>query len=432
MGFLGLTTPRRAELVRVEPTVTLPAVRRDASADGTADLGLGWPTPQLFGLFGVSVGSTGVPVSPVASLQIAAAYACASVLGNDIGKLPIRLKRRTEDGGLVVDKAHRLNRLLARPNGWQTPIEFWSYMGTCYALRRNAYAVIVRGPFGEPTALIPIHPDRISIMLSPRGWLFYNVSHPMIGDGLRLHQDDVLHLRGLSVDGGYLGLSPIAASPDVFGLAIAAQQHAATLFRNGAQVAGVLTNPQKLSPEAAARMAQSWRDVYSGVQNSHRTAVLEEGTKFERVALTSEDAQLLESRKFSVTEVCRMMGVPPHKVYDLSDAHYANFENANQDYIDNSLQPLFTQIEQRCALNLLFDDERDEYVFEADYRALLRGDRQSRYAAYGVGLDRGFLSINEVRAEEAMNPIEGGDAYRVRLDTGKLPTDPATDPGSTA
>ena len=421
---MGLFSPSRSRaLARVDPQVAPVPVRRDAqsAADGSADLGLGWPTPQLFGLFGVSIGNTGVPVSPIASLQISTAYSAASIFGNDIGKLPIRLKRRSENSGWVVDTAHPINRLLERPNGWQTPIEFWAYLGSCYALRRNAYAVIMRGAFGQPTALIPIHPDRVSVMLSPRGWLFYNVSHPAIGDGLMLHQDDMLHLRGMCVDGGYIGLSPIAASPDVFGLAIAAQQHAATLFRNGAQVAGVLTNPKSLSPEAAARMAQSWRDLYGGVQNSHKTAVLEEGTKFERVALTSTDAQLLESRKFSVIEVCRMIGVPPHKVYDLTDAHYSNIENVNQDYIDNSLQPPLTQIEQRCRLNLLFEDERADYVFEADFRALLRGDRQSRYAAYGVGLDRGFLSINEVRAEEGMNPIEGGDGYRIRLDTGALP-----------
>ena len=160
--------------------------------------------------------------------------------------------------------------------------------------------------------------------------------------------------------------------------------------------------------------------------------VLEEGVKFDKVAMTAEDAQLLESRKFSVTEVCRMIGVPPHKVFDLSDAHYANYENANQDYIDGTLQPIFTQVEQRCALNLLFEDERADHLFEVDYRALLRGDRASRYAAYGVGLDRGFLSINEVRAEEGMNPIDGGGSYRVRLDTDKLPGDAAPDAAGAA
>ncbi len=421
MGLFG--SGGRGELVRVEPTLARAVTVRDTvPAAGTADLTLGWATPQAIGLFGgAGISSTGAPVTPVAALSVATVYACASVLGNDIGKLPIVLKRRTADGDTVVDASHPVNQVLRRPNHWQTPIEFWSYLGSCYALRRNAYAVIVRGPFGQPEALIPISPDRVSVMLSPRGWLFYNISHPAIGDGLMIHQDDMLHIRGLSVDGGYLGVSPIAASPDVFGLAIAAQQHGATLFRNGAQIGGVLTAPNKLSPESAARMAQSWRDVYGGVQNSHKVAVLEEGTKYDKVAMTSADAQLLDSRKFSVTEVCRMIGVPPHKVFDLSDAHYANFENANQAYIDDTLAPVFTQIEQRCALNLLFEDERNEWLFATDYGALLRADQKTRYDAYGVGLDRGFLSINEVRAREGLPRVPGGDGYRVRLDTDKLP-----------
>ena len=417
---MGLLSRFRAQAaVPAQERVRLAPVRRDAGdcADGQVDFGLGWPSPQLFSLFGAAGSNTGVPVTHITALAVSTFYSCARILGNDIGKLPLKLKRRV-DGGLVVDTVHPLNRLLREPNGWQTPIEFWSYMASTLAIRGNAYAVIVRGLFGEPLRLIPVSPDRISVMLSPRGWLFYNVSHPAIGDGLMLHQADVLHIRGLSIDGGYLGVSPIAAAPDVFGLGIAAQQHAATVFRNGAALGGVLTAPNKLTPEAAARMGQNWKDTYAGVQNSHKVAVLEEGVKFEKIAMTSEDAQLLETRKYSAIEICRLVGVPPHKVYDLSDAHYANFENANQAYIDDSLQPICTQIEQRGERNLLFDDERELYCLEFDFRALLRGDRKSRYDAYSIGLQTGFLTINECRIDDGRNPIEGGDAFRVPLNTG--------------
>lgn len=411
---------RFPERMRREPVLSFPA---KSNAVAPTDFSMAWPSPNLMGLFGGWTGSTGIPVTPLTALQVSAVFGCIKAKSEDIGKLPLRVKRRLPTGGAVVDTQHPLNRLLERPNAWMLPMEFWSYLTVALELRGNAYAVIVRGKAGQPLSLIPINPDRVNVLLSPRGWLYYNISHPQLGDGLTLHADDVIHIRNLSIDGGYLGLSPIAVAQDTIGIALAAQQHAATLFRNGAQVGGVLTFPNKLSKEGAERIAQSWRDVHGGVQNSSKTAVLEEGGKFEKITLTSEEAQFLESRQFAVIDICRLFRVPPHKVFDLTEAHYANIESANQDYIDDALQPLITRFEQACGQKLLFDDERAEYFFEFDFSALLRGDQQSRFTAYKMALDGLFMTRNEVRIKEGLNPVPGGDEFVIPLNM--------SDPGGT-
>ncbi|GBR00515.1 phage portal protein [Acetobacter oeni] len=399
---------------RREPSLTFPHHQKSDSVAPT-DFSLAWPNPNMMGLFGGWTGSTGIPVTPLTALQVSTVYGCVKAKSEDIGKLPFRLRRRLPTGGAAVETRHPLCRLLEKPNRWMLPTEFWSYMTTAHEMRGNAYAVIVRGRAGQPVSLIPLNPDRVNVLLSPRGELYYNVSHPQLGDGLTLHGDDMLHIRNLSIDGGYLGLSPIAIAQDTIGIALAAQQHGATLFRNGVQVTGVLSSPNKLSTEAAQRMAQSWNDIYGGVQNSSKTAVLEEGTKFEKMSLTSEEAQFLETRQFAVVDICRLFRCPPHKVFDLSDAHYANIESANQDYIDDALQPLVTKYEQACGQKLLFDDERADLFFEFDFSALLRGDQATRFAAYQIGLNSLFMTRNEVRIKEGMNPVPGGDEFVIPL-----------------
>jgi HK97 family phage portal protein len=250
---------------------------REAVDQVVRDYSLAWPTPMLWGMFGGAGSSTGVPVTPLSALQASTVYMCVKRLAEDIAGLRFIVERLVPDHGWTADLDHPFNNLLVRPNRWMTSFEFWRYMVMSLELRGNAIAVIKRGWDGSPEELIPLNWDRVSVLLSPQGLLFYNISHPQIGFGVTFHQDDVLHVRGLTVDGGYLGMTPIAVAQDVVGLAIAAQQHGAVLFRQGAQVAKVLRHPGKLSKEAAERISQSWSGAYGGVQNAHKTAVLEEG-----------------------------------------------------------------------------------------------------------------------------------------------------------
>jgi phage portal protein BeeE len=188
-----------------------------------------------------------------------------------------------------------------------------------------------------------------------------------------MHRYNVMHLRTAISFDGYTGASPLAAAPDVFGLGIATQQHGAVLFRQGAQMNGVLRHPGKLNAEAKDFLRARWNERFGGVQQSHGTAVLDEGMTFEKLSMTNEDSQFLQSREFSVLEVCRMFSVPPHKVYDLSEAHYQNMEAGNLSYAS---------------------------------------DRKSRYSTDEIGIRSGRLTQNEARISDGRPPsVPDGNSF---------------------
>ncbi len=410
LSFLGFETktPPPPVVDRREPVVF-------AKADSFASAS--YPSWFSAGM-GALPSATGLPVTPFTALQATAVFSCVRCVAEDWAKLPVDVQRRRPGGrGWDVVQDHYLAKLMRAPNRWQVPVQFWSFVSTSLSLRGNAYVVIVRGPGGEPRALVPVSPDRVSVLLSPKGWLFYHVSHPLIGEGLTLHQDDMLHLRGFSLD-GYLGISPIMASPEAIGLILATQRHGATLFRQGAQIQGVLKAAKFLSPEAATRLGASWASTYGGVDNTSKTAVLEEGMSYEKIGMTSQESQFLEVRQFQSIEICSLYRVPPHKIARLENAHFSNIENQNQEYIDNTLLPPIRQAEELIVDKLLFADEKQNFRARWDFNALLRGDRKSRVDAGVAAVLNGLQSANEWRLSEGLLPYAGGDEYRVPLNTG--------------
>lgn len=416
---MGLLNTIASRLGYAPHTDVAPKVR-EAVDRVVRDYSLAWPTPMLWGLFGGSGSSTGIPITPLSSLQVATVYACVKRLAEDIAGLPFVVQRFRPDHGWAADPDHPFNNLLLKPNRWMTSFEFWRYMVMSLELRGNAIAVIKRGWDGSPEELIPLNWDRVSVLLSPQGLLFYNVSHPQIGFGITFHQDDVVHVRGMTVDGGYLGMTPIAVAQDVFGLALAAQQHGAVLFRQGAQISKALRHPAKLSPEAANRIAQSLENIHGGVQNAHKTLVLEEGMDISSLSMTNEESQFLETRGFSVTEVCRMFGVPPHKVYDLSKAAFSSLEQQDQAYVNESLKPRTTNIGQACDLKVFYSDEWGRVRLFVDYADLLKGDMKAQAEFFGSVVNNGLMNRNEARAKLGLPPVAGGDIFRQPANTAQL------------
>jgi HK97 family phage portal protein len=390
---------------------------RQAVDQVVRDYSLAWPSPLLAGAFGGGGSSTGIPVTPLSALQSATVQACVRAKSEDLAKLPVLVEKDVGKEDWQQDFDHPINNLLRAPNSWMTPFEFWRYMVMSIELRGNAFAVIKRGWNGSPEALIPLNWDRVSVLLSPQGQLFYNVSHPLIGFGLTFHQDDVIHLRNTTVDGGYLGLSPIMAAQDAVGLAIATQQHGAVLFRQGAQVPVVLKHPGKLTKEVSERIAQSWNNAYGGVQNAHKTAVLEEGMDAQQLTMTNEDSQFLQTRAFQVVDICRLFRVPPHKVYDLSKANFSTLEQQEQAYVNDTLDTLATNVQDGVNSRVFFEDERTRYRIRFDFSSLLRGDQKARADFYQSALLNGWMSVNEVRRKERMPPVPDGDQYRVPVNT---------------
>ena len=402
------------QVARVEPTVET----KDSAAVTSTLGGLGWPQPMLYAALGGYACNTGVPVTPFTALQAAAVYACIRSVSQDMAILKPFVRRCLPSGGYRRELQHPLNKLFRRPNRWQTRFEFVSYMITSLCLRGNSFVVVERDKDANPIELVPIAPDRATIMLTDDGELWYRINSRRLGMGILVPPDDMIHLKNISMD-GYVGVSPIAVAQDVIGLALATQQHGGVLFRQGGQIGGVISHPGKLSKEASDRVANSWRETHSGVQNAHKAAILEEGMTYEKIAITNEEAQFLETRRFQVTDICRLYGVPPHRLGELDKATLNNIEQQNQQYVDSALKPIADSIEQLFNHHLLFDDERSFLECKFDFDDMTRGDLLTRYQAYQVGTLNGWLSRNEVRARENMDPIEDGhgDDYRVPLNT---------------
>ena len=401
---------------------SVPETKDSAAVTSTLG-GLGWPQPMLYAALGGYASNTGVPVTPFTALQAAAVYACIRAISQDIATLTPFVRRRLIGGGYQRELQHPLNKLFRRPNRWQTWFEFIGFAVTSICLRGNAFVVVERDRDANPIELVPIAPDRATIMLTDDGELWYRINSRRLGYGLVVPPDDMIHIKNISMD-GYVGVSPIAVAQDVIGLALATQQHGGTLFRQGGQIGGVISHPGQLSKEASDRVANSWRETHAGVQNAHKVAILEEGMKFDKVAITNEEAQFLETRRFQVVDICRLYGVPPHRLGELDKATLNNIEQQNQQYLDSALRPTTRSIEQLFDHHLLFDDERSLLECKFDFDDMTRGDMLTRFQAYQIGTLNGWMNRNQVRARENMDPITDGtgDEYRVPLNTA-VPSD---------
>ena len=187
-------------------------------------------------------------------------------------------------------------------------------------LRGNAYAQIVGDRDGNISELIPLHPDRIEIKLSKRKRVQYHYKRPD-GSTRVFPWSHILHIRNHSLD-GVRGLSPIELSREAVGMSLSAEEYGARFFANDSTPGGVLVHPARLDEKVHKRMKESWQQAHSGTKNARQVAILEEGTKFEAIAISAKDAQFIEARQFQVEEIARVFNLPPHMLKDLRRATY--------------------------------------------------------------------------------------------------------------
>jgi HK97 family phage portal protein len=251
-----------------------------------------------------------------------------------------------------------------------------------------------------------MHPDKTLVEQDRLYRLKYTYS-PKDASPIHLDQGDVLHIRGLSID-GFTGVSLLTWAREVIGGALGQQEHGNRLWKNGANPGIALKHPGKLNDEAYRRLKESWDANYSGASNSAKTVIIEEGMSIERIAMTSEDAQFIESRKFSRSEIAGITRVPPHMIGDLERATFSNIEHQDLAFVKHSLRPWLVRWEQVILRDLI---RQPDLFVEFNIDGLARGDLKSRYEAYAIGRNWGWLSVNDIREKENMNPVEEGDEY---------------------
>lgn len=372
------------------------------------------PVDLAHALGGYSYDSySGVSVSDMRALQTSAVFGCIRVLSESIGMLPCTLYSNDENGNKQKATKEKLYNLLNfMPNSYMTPQEFWELLVACLCLRGNFYAYKVKA-LGEVVELLPLEPGCVTPELNNNWEPEYRVTFP---DGTQstLGQDDIWHVRIFTLD-GLVGLTPIGYARNSIGLNIATEQHGAALFKNGARPSGILKTEQELNDAAFERLRSDFSNNYEGNNASFKTMILEMGLDWKPITMTSEDAQFLETRKFGIQEICRIFRVPPHMVQDLDKATFSNIEHLGLSFVNYTLVPYLTRIEQRINIGLVSKKKHGKLYSKFNTGALLRGDMKSRFEAYATGINWGIYSPNDCRELEDLNRREGGDDYLTPL-----------------
>jgi len=388
--------------------------------------------PWLINAMGGGIGPTGVSVTPESAMRLSAVYACVRVIAEDIASLPLHVFRPLERGKDRATDVPAYALLHDSPNPLMTSFS-WREMTMAHVLlwgRGLAEIEFSRG--GEPIGLWPIAPWLVRPRLVTGGLeLEYQVTLP--GRTVTLPGWKVLDIPGMSFD-GLNALSVIGAAKNAIGLGMAAEEFGARFFGNASRPAGYLKIPAGVKTGDAKEVLRSWNDSNQGLNNAARTALLMSGAEWQKIGLTNDEAQFLETRKFQVTEIARMFRVPPHMVADLERATFSNIEHQALQYVVHTLRPWLVRIEQELKRKLFAGTD---LMAEFSVQGLLRGDIKARSEYYVRGRQWGWLSANDIREMENQNPIEGGDLYltpsnmqdAAKLD-GNQSGDPAADPNA--
>ena len=382
--------------------------------------------------------NTGRNVTAETAMQSTVVFACVKILSETVASLPLHIYRRLNPAGKEKATSHDLYKLLHdSPNPELTSFEFFEIMQSHLCLRGNAYAEKVYDNAGRLSELWPISPSRVTVARDkPSGQLRYTIRLPD-GGQVVYGADKIFHRKGLGGD-GVTGFSPIKMAKEAIGLSLATEEYGARFFGNGAKTGGVLEHPGKLSTTTAkGNIRKSFEEQHQGLSNAHRLLILEEGMKYHQVGLSQEDSQYLQTRNFQGLEICRIYNVPAIMVgLENKSSTYASAEQFFLSFVINTIRPWLVRWEQGIKKDL-FDPEDVEHFAEFLVAGMLRGDISSRYNAYAVGRNGGWLSADDIRELENMNPLPDGQGkvYLVPLnvvpatqvgkmnDKGKMPED---------
>ncbi|WCG23483.1 phage portal protein [Vagococcus lutrae] len=371
--------------------------------------------------------SSGKSVNEFTAMQMTAVYSCVRILAEAVAGLPLHLYKYTDTGGKEKAISHTLYFLLHdEPNPEMSSFVFRETLMTHLLLWGNAYAQIIRNGKGEVIALYPLMPNKMSVERDARGNLYYlytKTFEEMNGSEkttVALKAEDVLHIPGLGFD-GLVGYSPIAMAKNAVGLAMATEEYGAKFFANGAAPGGVLEHPGTIKDPQ--RVKDSWNKAYQGSSNAHRVAVLEEGMKYQQIAIAPDQAQFLETRKFQINEIARIFRVPPHMVGDLEKSSFSNIEQQSLEFVKYTLDPWVIRWEQAISRSLFTKSEKKAYFVKFNVDGLLRGDYASRMSGYATARQNGWMSANDIRELENLDRIPdelGGDLYLINGNMTKL------------
>ncbi|WP_234782512.1 phage portal protein [Sphingopyxis macrogoltabida] len=375
---------------------------------------MGLTDPRLYEVLS-GRSAAGETVTKESALGLSATWACVNLVAGTIGSLPINVYRPGADGLSIVAKDHALYSLLHdSPNADQTALDFWEFIAGSIELDGNGIAEKVF--LGDKlVALKALRADYVGRQRLASGAIEYRWTDE---DGTPRVETEkkVLHIRGFG--GGPLGgLATLSVCRNAFGSAQATDRAASAVFGNGATPSGILSTDKPLKADQRKEAEDLLTQKFAGALNAGRPMLLDNGLSWTQLSINPEDAQMLESRKFSGEEICRLFGVPPAMVgYGDKASNWGTGKEVDVlGFQKFNLRRRLKRIEQSLEKQLLTAADRAAGItIRFNIEALLRGASAERSSFYQSGLTNGWLTINEVRALENMPPVEGGDVPRMQ------------------
>lgn len=385
---------------------------------------------RLLEVLGIDIGD--INVKGKNALKIDTVYACIRILSESVAKLPLKVYQEDE-AGVQKSTRHPVYQLLKlRPNPYMSAFDFWKGIEAQNGMYGNAYANIEYDRrSGKVVGLWPMDATKVKIIVDDIGFigsrskLWYEVDVGK-GEKRKLMPDEVLHFKGGITLDGLVGLSPLDYLKSTVENAASANKFINNFYKQGLQVKGLIQYVGDLNESAKRNFRENFEEMSSGLKNSHRVALMPVGYQFTPMSLSMHDAQFLENNQLSIRQIATAYGIKMHQINDLTRATHSNVAEQQKEFYTDTLQPRLTMYEQELTYKLLLDAELENgHYLRFNVDAILRGDLKSRYEAYRIGVQGGFLAPNEARSKEEMPPKEGGDQLLVNgsmvpiLDAGK-------------
>lgn len=337
--------------------------------------------------------TAGVQVNESSALQLLSVFACIRVISDAISMLPVDTYRRRNG----IQEAVPNPTWIDQPNVDTDRISFIAQTLVSLLLRGNGYWLVIRNPLGSIVELWNLHPDWVSVRRVRHAQStreYHLLGQPFDGE--------IVQIPAIMLPGAIKGVDPITAARDAIGLGLASQTFAAKFFAQGATPSGVIQAPGMVTPDQAKELAAGWRSAHAGVGKSNLPAILTGGMSYTPISVTPEQAQFLESRRYTDDQIHELFGLshPFERGGGGVKMTYANTEMLGTDLVRFTLMPWVARLESALARLL----PRPQYAkFNLD--AFMRADLKTRYEAYQLGLTAGFLTVDEVRDQENMQPI---------------------------
>ncbi len=349
----------------------------------------------------------------VQAMKLPAVNACIEIISDSIAKMPIYMMQSQTRERLPN---HRILDLLAgRPTEALTAFDYRKLMESRRITYGNAYALILRGEWGEPKELLPIAPGYMQPVLDDNGRLWYVGINPKTKEYRKFWAADVLHYKAFTSD-GLEGISYLRRGAETIEAALQAQKYEISFYKNGAQLTGVLTTETDLAstkyktdaPSIKTQIREEWARIHSGADNAFRIAVLDHGLKYTPITSTNRDAQFIESKSASIEDIGRLFNIPLYKL-GVGKQTYSSNEQAAIEYMQRTLAPIVSEYEQEDSYKLLLSSEREKGLqIRRNMMGELRGDWAARAAWYKAMREIGAYSIDDIRALEDLQDVPGG------------------------